>query len=153
VSQKITTTPKQDPKFFPWNGQERIMKFYIIYLCLGYVYALKFRVCGSFCGPNWSNHTWVSESKCNQMLEPESHWLSGPSCADVCCRDHDKCCGHNKDISNCNQNIVKCLRSCNPLSPTCTLYGIPIPAGTIEFAMGIVEDWCCSEPCAGNAKM
>ena len=33
------------------------------------------------------------------------------------------------------------------MSLTCTIDGIPIPAGEIEIAMNIVEKWCCGSPC------
>lgn len=65
----------------------------------------------------------------------------------VCCRDHDKCCGHG-DRSTCNRMIVECLSACDKMSLTCTLDGVPVPAGGIEAAMDIVEDWCCGSPCS-----
>lgn len=108
----------------------------------------KFHVCGSYCGPNWCNNMWLAENKCNTTIDPEYHKLTGYSCADVCCKKHDKCCGQNKkNQKSCNKEIVDCLSKCNPLSLTCTLDFIPVPASTIEIAMDIVEDWCCGSPC------
>ena len=108
----------------------------------------KFHVCGSYCGPNWCNNKWLSEDKCDTSVEPEYHKLTGYSCADTCCKHHDKCCGQNKkNQTSCNKIIVNCLSNCNPLSLTCTLDFLPVPAGTIELGMNIVEDWCCGSPC------
>ena len=56
----------------------------------------KFHVCGSYCGPNWCNNKWLYEDKCDTSVEPEYHKLTGYSCADICCKQHDKCCGQNK---------------------------------------------------------
>ena len=108
----------------------------------------RFRVCGAYCGPGWCNNKWLDENKCNTSVEPEYHNLTGYSCADICCRHHDKCCGHDKDLKyNCNTEIVKCLSNCNPASLTCTIYDLPILPSEIELGMHIVEDWCCGEPC------
>ena len=108
----------------------------------------KFHVCGAYCGPNWCNNMWLPEDKCNTTVLPEYHYLTGYSCADSCCRKHDRCCGKNRKFQTmCNTNLVNCLSRCNPLSLTCTLHGIPFPAGIIEAAMDVVEHWCCGEPC------
>lgn len=108
----------------------------------------KFHVCGSYCGPTWCNNMWLSEDNCDTSVDPEYHKLTGYSCADLCCKEHDRCCGQKKfQQKSCNKEIVNCLKNCNPLSLTCTLYSIPFPAGVIEFAMDIVEDWCCGKPC------
>jgi hypothetical protein len=108
----------------------------------------RFRVCGAYCGPGWCNNKWLDESKCDISVEPEYHNLTGYSCADICCRHHDKCCGQNRHLqSNCNTEIVDCLSKCDPLSLTCTIYDFPILPSEIELAMHIVEHWCCGEPC------
>ncbi len=123
---------------------------FIIFLIFNNINSLneKFHVCGSYCGPNWCNNMWIQEKDCDESVEPEYHKVTGYSCADVCCKKHDKCCGQNKkNQKSCNKEIVKCLGKCNPLSLTCTLDFIPVPAGTIELAMDIVEDWCCGRPC------
>jgi len=107
-----------------------------------------FKVCGSYCGPGWCNDKWISETYCNESIKPEYHYFTGYSCADLCCQQHDKCCGQQKNKqTNCNPTIVDCLSHCNPLSLTCTNEGFPIPAGEIEAAMDIVNEWCCGTPC------
>ena len=55
--------------------------------------------------------------------------------------------GNKTELKICNKEIVSCLKKCDPLSLTCTLDYIPVPSGTIEIAMNIVEDWCCGRPC------
>ena len=112
-----------------------------------------FHVCGSYCGPGWCNNMWLPEGKCNATILPEYHIGTGYSCADLCCQKHDICCGRNIDNrKNCNKEIVSCLNGCNPLSLTCTYYKIPFPAGVIDDAMYIVEDWCCGKPCKNKNK-
>ena len=110
---------------------------------------LRFRLCGAYCGPGWCNNIWLDENKCDTSVEPEHHQLTGYSCADICCKLHDKCCGQDKSLQqNCNNEIVDCLSKCDPLSLTCTFDGIPSIAGEIELGMGIVENWCCGTPCS-----
>ena len=104
-----------------------------------------FHVCGNYCGPGWCNDKWINEKDCDDSVEPETHSTTGPSCADSCCRAHDKCCGHG-DRSTCNTDISNCLSSCNPASLTCT-GAVPVPAGGIWAAMKLVESWCCGSPC------
>eukprot|EP00467_Chlorarachnion_reptans_P024579 CAMPEP_0114507988 /NCGR_PEP_ID=MMETSP0109-20121206/12333_1 /TAXON_ID=29199 /ORGANISM="Chlorarachnion reptans, Strain CCCM449" /LENGTH=141 /DNA_ID=CAMNT_0001686837 /DNA_START=100 /DNA_END=525 /DNA_ORIENTATION=+ len=107
-----------------------------------------FRVCGNYCGPGWCNGKWLAEADCDDSVAPETWSLTGPSCADSCCKMHDECCGHGSDRSVCNTKIVDCLGKCNKASVTCTLDGVPVPAGGIEAAMDIVEGWCCGAPCS-----
>jgi len=106
----------------------------------------KFHVCGSYCGPTWCNNKWLEEEKCDTSVNPEYHKITGYSCADKCCKNHDECCGQ-ENKKNCNKEIVNCLKNCNPLSLTCTINYLPVPAGIIESAMNIVETWCCGSPC------
>ena len=111
----------------------------------------QFRVCGAYCGPGWCNNMWLDENKCDTSVEPEHHILTGDSCADSCCKHHDKCCGQEKSLQkDCNNEIVDCLSKCNPLSLTCTFDGIPTLAGEIEFAMNIIDNWCCGSSCPKN---
>lgn len=108
----------------------------------------RFRVCGSYCGPGWCNNQWLDENKCNTSIAPEYHKLTGYSCADICCKYHDRCCGQQRYLQeNCNKEIVNCLSKCNPLSLTCTINDLPIISSEIRLAMDIVENWCCGEPC------
>ena len=108
----------------------------------------RFKVCGAYCGPGWCNNMWLDEDKCDTSVEPEHHKLTGDSCADSCCKHHDKCCGQEKILQKiCNKEIVNCLSKCDPLSLTCTFDNIPIITGSIELAMNIVEKWCCGTFC------
>ena len=108
----------------------------------------RFRVCGAYCGPGWCNNKFLDENKCDTSVEPEYHNSTGYSCADVCCRHHDKCCGQYRHLqSNCNTEIVDCLSKCDPISLTCTIHDFPILPSEIELSMHIIEDWCCGEPC------
>jgi hypothetical protein len=106
-------------------------------------------ICGNYCGPDWCNGQVLDEAKCDDSAPVETHSLTGPSCGDSCCKMHDTCCGHG-ERSTCNKAIVDCLAQCDKLSATCTLDGVPVPAGAIEAAMDIVEDWCCGERCPGE---
>ena len=109
----------------------------------------RFRVCGAYCGPGWCNNMWLDENKCDTSVEPEHHKLTGISCADLCCKHHDKCCGQKKSLQhNCNHEIVECLSKCNHLSLTCTFDGIPVIASEIELAMDIIDNWCCGTKCS-----
>ena len=113
--------------------------------------SVRFRLCGAYCGPGWCNNIWLDENNCDTSVEPERHKLTGYSCADSCCKLHDKCCGHDKHTQhNCNKEIVDCLSKCDPLSLTCTFDGIPTMAGEIEMGMGVVENWCCGSACPKN---
>ena len=105
-------------------------------------------ICGNYCGPHWCAGMDISESDCDDLMPPERWSLTGYSCADACCRQHDICCGHQVNTTACNRIIVKCLHDCNPFSLTCTRDGVPVPASTIEIGMEIVEDWCCGAPCS-----
>ena len=114
---------------------------------------IRFRVCGAYCGPGWCNNMWLDEDKCDTSVGPEHHKITGDSCADSCCKLHDKCCGQDPHLhQNCNKEIVDCLDKCNYLSLTCTFDGIPTMAGEIELAMDIVENWCCGESCPKREK-
>lgn len=108
----------------------------------------EFRVCGNYCGPGWCNGLWLNEKNCDESMRPEYNEITGDSCADSCCRNHDSCCGQNKSKQkDCNKEIVNCLNSCDVLSLTCTNYGVPVPAGFIDVSMKIINDWCCGTKC------
>lgn len=108
-------------------------------------------VCGNYCGPHWCAGQDVDESRCDGALAPETWQWTGVSCADACCRAHDMCCGHNASRSGCNREMVACLDGCHALSASCTRAGVPVPAGAIEAAMGIIEAWCCGKPCPAHS--
>jgi len=102
-----------------------------------------FRLCGNYCGPGWCDAKMIAEGKCD-----DSSGVEGTSCADKCCKMHDKCCGHSSDQRPCNQKIVECLDKCDRDDKMCTnAAGLGIAAGGIATGMHIVEDWCCGEPC------
>ena len=108
-------------------------------------------ICGNYCGPNWCNGMDLSEESCDESVPVETHSLTGPSCADSCCKMHDACCASD-DRPSCNTRIVDCLSHCDPVSATCTRDGIPVPAGAIEAAMDIVESWCCGSKCPSSSS-
>ena len=113
----------------------------------------RFRVCGAYCGAGWCNNKWIDENKCDTSVEPEHHIITGDSCGDSCCKTHDQCCGQDKTLQkNCNKEIVDCLSKCDHFSLTCTFDGIPTPAGEIELAMSIVDNWCCGTQCLKNKQ-
>ena len=99
-----------------------------------------FRVCGAYCGPGWCNDEWIHETICN-----DTHVTS--SCGDMCCRDHDICCGHESNFTLCNSMIVECLSNCEPFDTACKYDGIPVPPFIIADAMNIIVHWCCGSPC------
>jgi len=115
--------------------------------------AYAFHVCGNYCGPGWCNGQWLGETDCDDSSPVETWSATGQSCADLCCKAHDTCCGHEPPYRDCNKKIVACLSACNPASLTCTLDDVPVPAGGIEAAMDIVEDWCCGSPCDDDALL
>ena len=130
-----------------------------------------FDVCGNFCGPGWCNGGWTLEADCDDSSSVEG----GESCTDLCCKNHDTCCGHGSDSSHCNTEIVACLDACNPFDASCTMFHVPVFAGgerpmlhppsythshhhaceltrrlaraAIKQAMHIVDSWCCGQPC------
>ena len=108
-------------------------------------------VCGAYCGPGWCNGKYLEEDKCSGKHPVETHSLTGPSCADQCCRSHDMCCGHSKNRRPCNGDLENCLRRCDALSLSCTkqVLGqtVPVPAGAIWAAMELFSGDCCSGPC------
>lgn len=89
-------------------------------------------------------------------MEPQQDPITGqPSCADSCCREHDRCCSiGGADIPTellstreCNRDMIRCLSNCNAVSAGCTQGTLIIPPAMILAAMGLVENWCCGMPC------
>ena len=107
------------------------MFFYLFILFLG-VSSEKFKVCGNYCGPGWCNGMWLKENKCNYTIPVESHFLTGQSCPDTCCRINDTCCGTMLDTSECNKEIVKCLKKCGNYDMSCTYGYFPVPSFLIK---------------------
>ena len=106
-----------------------------------------FHVCGNYCGPGWCNGKYIEEIHCDTSVPPQVDKLGNVSCADACCKAHDHCCGHEPPYTQCNTQIVDCLDKCAHFSMSCSLDGVGVPAGVVEAAMDIVEDWCCGGPC------
>lgn len=92
----------------------------------------------------------LSERDCDESV-PSAYG----SCADACCRVHDRCCGSaNRPV--CNRAIVACLDRCiayNPFDGSCQLGVLPVYPGEIKTAMSIVESWCCGSPCSQSELM
>lgn len=116
-----------------------LMYLLFVYFILR-VQSESFKVCGAYCGPGWCNNDWIHETKCNDTFPTLS-------CADLCCHDHDICCGHNSNITLCNKMLVDCLSYCEPFSNSCKFGGLPVPPVVIADAMQIVIHWCCGSPC------
>ena len=120
----------------------------ILLLFVKSIISYEFRVCGNYCGPGWCNGIWLNEKYCNESVRPEYNTITGESCADSCCRSHDRCCGQEKSKQiYCNKEIVNCLNTCDKFSLTCTNLGVPVPAEVIEVSMNIVHNWCCGTEC------
>ena len=126
------------------NYQKLTLSLFIFAFILANSFAT--HICGHYCGPNWCNNQVLSEANCDDSVQPETWSFTGASCADSCCKAHDTCCGHGVRAT-CNTEIVNCLSQCDPASVTCTLDGVPVPAGGIWAAMDMVESWCCGSPC------
>ena len=116
-----------------------------------------FHICGNYCGAGWCNGGWTPEGMCDETVDPEraAGWMAYGgdqySCADACCREHDRCC-NGEDERGCNSAIVDCLLQCEPEDTSCTTEkGKPVSPVFIADAMGLVEDWCCGQPC-NNAE-
>ena len=118
----------------------RLEVLLLVYLALR-VQSETFKVCGAYCGPGWCNNDWIHETDCDDSFPTLS-------CPDLCCRDHDICCGHESNITQCNHMIVDCLSLCEPFTTTCKYDGVPVPPFVIADAMNIVIHWCCGSPCA-----
>eukprot|EP01125_Pyxidicula_operculata_P006598 TRINITY_DN2278_c0_g2_i1.p1 TRINITY_DN2278_c0_g2~~TRINITY_DN2278_c0_g2_i1.p1 ORF type:complete len:146 (-),score=26.01 TRINITY_DN2278_c0_g2_i1:132-569(-) len=98
-----------------------------------------FKVCGNFCGPTWCAAEVIAESDC----VAEGVWGTVPSesgsCADACCRLHDRCCGEGTDRPACNQAIVQCIQDNSCYTSVC--------GAAVWLAMKTVENWCCGSAC------
>ena len=77
------------------------------------------------------------------------------SCADGCCKLHDKCCG-SSDRSPCNAAIIKCLQGCpqgTEPGKTCMNGILPVPVFTILAAMEINTGDCCGGSCDNSGVL
>ena len=116
------------------------MRAFILLLLCARVYTETFKVCGAYCGPGGCNNNWIPEAQCDDDFPTLA-------CSDLCCRDHDICCGHASDLTICNSNLVECLSYCQPFATSCKYDGVPVPPIVIADAMKIVINWCCGSPC------
>ena len=110
-----------------------------------------FRVCGQFCGPGWCNGDWRSEWDSDPTAcGPDygdvqaSAFGGAPACADLCCRDHDRCCAPGgTDLmatKGCNKQIVDCLAKCQDADISCTDGPIPVPASAVWCAPSVARE-------------
>jgi len=106
--------------------------------------SLEFRVCGNYCGPGFCSGQQIATSQCLFEAEPTS-------CADACCREHDRCCD-TEETGSCNREMVQCITACGA-GDTCDLNGIAIPNALVVGAMRLMSDWCCDKPCDVGAAV
>lgn len=105
-------------------------------------------VCGNYCGPGWCGGDCVAEGPaCDYAVRPLC-------CTDACCRYHDVCCGCDPakdpgcDLTNCNRELVECLRDCPPWHDCPAPDGHPWSARVIEDVFHTLEmKRCCGQPC------
>jgi hypothetical protein len=116
------------------------MYYILLLLIIRYTNSERFKVCGAYCGPGWCNNQWIHETECNDTYITDS-------CTDLCCRDHDICCGHYMNVTMCNYEIVNCLDNCDMFSSSCKYDNIPVLPSVIADTMSIIINWCCGEPC------
>eukprot|EP00656_Telonema_subtile_P019225 TRINITY_DN2049_c0_g1_i1.p1 TRINITY_DN2049_c0_g1~~TRINITY_DN2049_c0_g1_i1.p1 ORF type:complete len:187 (+),score=36.42 TRINITY_DN2049_c0_g1_i1:94-654(+) len=114
-------------------------------------------ICGNYCGPSWCSGKATPEcgdiegSGCVQSASDCDE--SGPtdgSCADMCCKHHDSCCG-STDRTKCNDAIISCLKAC-PSGPgsegkVCYDGDLPVPVDAILVAMELNPSECCGTSC------
>ena len=120
-------------------------KIFNLIIIMNAVFSFKFHACGSYCGSGWCNNMWLDETLCNTDIY---NTTTTESCGDLCCKEHDICCGQAKiKRKMCNKDMVKCLDYCNPLSLSCKKMGIPIPAGIIKLSIYSIKNLCCGQFC------
>lgn len=109
----------------------------------------KIAVCGNYCGPSmffergtkWVD--WCSKTKINETMCVKTRVWGGPtdgSCADSCCRIHDKCCGDGANRQSCNAALVNCLSATSCYKTIC--------GAVVWAAMKTVSSWCCGRFCS-----
>jgi hypothetical protein len=120
--------------------------------------ARAFSICGHYCGPNWCNAMVSAEcedpvgsgchkkkSDCTEVVPTDG------SCADACCRIHDRCCGSpNRTV--CNDVLIACLDRCQGGSnDKCRdpSTGFPVHPNVIKIAMKVNPFGCCGTSCKG----
>lgn len=97
-------------------------------------------VCGNYCGPTWCAGNPISERLCVSS----GIWgnVIQPTCADLCCAQHDYCCGADLDRSVCNRGLVDCLYKSGCYTSPC--------GALVITAMYAVNNWCCGVKCPQN---
>ena len=117
-------------------------------LILLWVAAHGLRICGNYCGPDWCNGMALPEQLCDTTVPPDSSVFI----ADMCCRQHDACCGHG-DRRTCNAALIKCLQapSAATYSIICGDNGILIAEffKLLNIGAYILDNstMCCSDLC------
>lgn len=73
---------------------------------------------------------------------------SDGSCADECCKAHDRCCG-SADRTPCNDAIIRCLKDCRHGSAkSCHRGMVPVPVDVILAGSTAFEDLEPGRRCA-----
>ena len=114
-------------------------------------------ICGNYCGPGWCAGEYSPECSEEQgagcKKRSSDCQEKGPtdgSCADACCRQHDKCCGSD-DERQCNSNFYDCLWSC-PSNDICTDGQGGVSPLLIWQGMELFAGDCCGHSCSGKDK-
>jgi hypothetical protein len=81
------------------------MKFWVYMFFIMLVRIASLHICGNYCGPDWCNGRSLPEKDCDGSFPADPRY----PLVDNCCREHDMCCGWNKDRSQCNDNLVHCI--------------------------------------------
>ena len=118
-----------------------------------------FAVCGNYCGANWCNAqispecahpNTITGVSCNKTRDDCSELVQADgSCADSCCKTHDKCCGSlNREV--CNDIIISCLERCESGQYDKCKHpgtGVPVHPKVILYAMKLNPNGCCGTRC------
>lgn len=78
--------------------------FFITFIVMGIPPSIALRICGNYCGPDWCNGLELPEASCDTSVSPQEAVYD----VDACCREHDRCCGH-QNRTPCNSQLVECL--------------------------------------------
>ena len=121
-------------------------------------------ICGNYCGGSWCNAKILGESKCDYTVPPadDPNKPGTPSCADACCRGHDRCCGQG-DRATCNTIFVQCLNECSEDNCPCVAGGddgcfdtftisktfkTSLIKSTFKYLLN--DGYCCGSRCPSN---
>ena len=85
----------------------------------------------------------TSGDDCSELVQADG------SCADSCCKTHDKCCGSlNREV--CNDIIISCLERCESGQYDKCKHpgtGVPVHPKVILYAMKLNPNGCCGTRC------